>query len=123
VVDVFPVDQQPQVRLTLSEVIIGIVSQQLLRRMDGQGRIAALEIMVGNHAIGHLIREGKSHQVNNVIMTGKKEGMQLMDSHLKELVDRRVVAPEDAARFAEEPEAILAYARSRDGKQPTMTTK
>lgn len=121
IVDAFPVDQQPQIRLTLSEVIVGVVSQQLIRRMDGKGRVAALEILVGNHAVAHLIREGKSHQVNNVIMTGKKEGMQLMDSHLKELIDRRVVSPEEAARFATEPETILAYGDAATRTKPVPT--
>lgn len=121
VVDVFPVDQQPQVRLTLSEVIVGIVSQQLLRRADGKGRVAALEVMVGNHAIAHLIREGKSHQVNNVMVTGKKEGMQLLDNHLRELIDRRVVTAEEAARFALEPEAILIYGQSAEKKSTIPT--
>jgi twitching motility protein PilT len=118
IVDVFPVDQQPQVRLTMSEVLVGICSQQLLRRMDGQGRIAAFEILVGNHAINHLIREGKSHQVNNVIMTSKREGMQLLDVHLKELITRRVVTPEEAARYAADPPAVLAHGKLVAKKTP-----
>jgi twitching motility protein PilT len=111
IVDVFPVDQQPQVRLTLSEVLVGICSQQLLRRMDGQGRIAALEILVGNHAVNNLIREGKSHQVNDVIMAGKKVGMQLLDAHLKELMTQRIVTAEEAARYAADPVAVLAHGK------------
>lgn len=118
VVDVFPVDQQPQVRLTLSEVLVGICSQQLLRRADGQGRVAALEILVGNHAINHLIREGKSHQVNNVIMTSKKEGMQLLDAHLKELISQRTVSPEEAARYALEPATVLAHGKQISKASP-----
>lgn len=122
IVDAFPVDQQPQIRLTLSEVMLGVISQQLLRRMDGTGRVAALEILVGNHAVAHLIREGKSHQVNNIIMTGKKEGMQLMDSHLRDLIDRRIVTVEEATRFAAEPEAILAYGEATEKNRPVPTT-
>jgi len=110
VADVFPADQQPAIRLTLSEVLSGICSQQLLRRADGKGRIAALEVMVGTHAVRNLIREGKSHLVNNVIMTAKKEGMQLLDQHLKDLVTQKLVKAEEAARYAIDPGAILALA-------------
>jgi twitching motility protein PilT len=108
VADAFPVDQQPAVRLTLSEVLVGICSQQLLRRADGRGRVAALEVMVGTHAVRNLIREGKSHLVNNVIMTAKKEGMQLLDQHLKDLVLQGIVVPDEAARYAVDAAAILA---------------
>jgi twitching motility protein PilT len=108
IADAFPVDQQAAVRLTLSEVLVGICSQQLLRRADGVGRVAALEIMVGTPAIRNLIREGKSHLVPNVIMTAKKEGMQLLDQHLRELVSRRIVSADEAARYATEPQTMLS---------------
>jgi twitching motility protein PilT len=110
VADAFPADQQPAIRLTLSEVLVGICSQQLLKRADGSGRVAALEVMLGTHPVRNLIREGKSHLVNNVIMTAKKEGMQLLDQHLKDLVTQGVVTADEAARFAVEPQAILALA-------------
>ena len=120
VADAFPVDQQAQVRLSLSEVLVGIYSQQLLRRQDGKGRVAALEIMVGTPAVRTMIRESKGHQVNNVIMTGKKEGMKLLDQHFKELIAD--VSGEEAARFAAEPDAILAFARSGGRLQPEPAT-
>jgi twitching motility protein PilT len=106
IVDAFPVSQQPQVRLVLSEVLIGICSQQLLRKKDGNGRIAAMEVLIGNHAVRNLIREKKTHQINNVILTGRKEGMQLMDMHLRDLVERGIVSSEEAMRFAEDPSSI-----------------
>ncbi len=115
--DAFPVSQQAAVRLAFSEVLNGVCSQQLLRRSDGNGRVAAMEVLVGTPAVRTMIREGKSHQVNNVIMTGKKEGMKLLDQHLKELISDGVVTGEEAARFADEPETILAFARS-GGKLP-----
>ncbi len=115
VIDSFPVDQQAQVRLALSEVLIGICSQQLLRRADGAGRVAALEIMVRNHAVANLIREAKTHQINNSIQMGRKEGMQLMDQHLLELVNARIVTPEEAARFSENPQALLAQKAAAAG--------
>lgn len=112
IADAFPVDQQPGVRLALSEVLVGICSQQLLRRKDGTGRVAALEILVGTRAVRTMIREGKNHQVNNVIQTGKKEGMKLLEQSLKDLITEGIVDAEEAARFAEEPGAIQSFARS-----------
>ncbi|MEK9500558.1 type IV pilus twitching motility protein PilT [Gaopeijia maritima] len=112
VADAFPADQQPGVRLTLSEVLVGICSQLLLRRADGNGRVAAQEILVGTQACRTLIRDGKSHHVNNVIQTGKKEGMILMDQQLKNLVGDGVVTAEEAARFADDPTAILAFGKT-----------
>jgi len=112
VIDAFPVDQQPQVRLALSEVLVGVCSQQLLRRADGVGRTAALEIMVRNHAVANLIREAKTHQIANTILMGRNEGMQLMDDHLKQMISQELVTAEEAARFSENPQAILAHGKS-----------
>jgi len=112
VADAFPSEQQEAVRLTLSEVLIGVCSQQLLRTADKKGRIAAMEIMVATPAIRTMIRERKSHQVNNVIMTGKKLGMRLLDQHLKELISAGQVTGEEAARYAAEPDVVLAFANS-----------
>lgn len=121
VADVFQSDQQA-VRLTLSEVLVGICSQQLVRRADGNGRVAAIEILVGTHAARNLIREGKSHHVQNVIMTGRKEGMQLLDQHLKELVAQGVITGEEAARFAADPAGMLAFAKSPRQRDPAAIT-
>ncbi|MBN1141715.1 MAG: type IV pilus twitching motility protein PilT [Deltaproteobacteria bacterium] len=107
VVDPFPATQQTQVRHMLAEVLVGICSQQLLRRADKKGRVAALEILVGNPAIRTLIREQKSHLINNAILTNRKEGMQLMDQHLKQLVADGVVTNDEALRFAGESQGFL----------------
>lgn len=112
VADAFPSEQQEAVRLTLSEVLIGVCSQQLLRTADKKGRVAAMEIMVATPAIRTMIRERKTHQVNNVIMTGKKLGMRLLDQHLKELISEGRVTGEEAARYATEPDVVLAFANS-----------
>jgi twitching motility protein PilT len=108
IVDVFGPDEQAQVRLALSEVLVGICSQQLLRRSDGTGRVAALEIMVRNHAIANLIRDAKPHHIKNVILTGRKEGMQLLDQHLKELVQQRAITLDEAERYAEDPVNLMS---------------
>ncbi len=123
VADAFPVEQQAAIRLTLSEVLVGICSQQLLRRSDGEGRVAALEILVGTHAVRNLIREGKSHLVNNVIMTAKKEGMQLLDQHLKDLVTQGAVTADEAARYAVDPQAIYALVQKVVTKVSPVTVE
>ena len=100
IIDVFPKDAQEQVRAMLSESLKGVVCQQLLRTADGKGRIAALEIMLGNAAIGNLIREGKTFQLPSIIQTAKGEGMQLMDAHLMDLLTSQKITAEEALRCA-----------------------
>ena len=123
IVDAFPVDQQPQVRLMLSEVLIGICSQQLLRRADKHGRIAAMEILLGNHAVRNLIREKKTHQLENVLTTGRKEGMRSLDTHLKELVSENIVTVEEAMRVAADPQALQLQTRARQAPSPAMSNQ
>ncbi|MCD6582310.1 MAG: type IV pilus twitching motility protein PilT [Desulfuromusa sp.] len=100
IIDVFPKDAQEQVRSMLSESLKGVVCQQLLRTADGKGRVAALEIMLGNAAIGNLIREAKTFQIPSIIQTAKGEGMQLMDTHLMELLNAEKITAEEAHRCA-----------------------
>lgn len=99
-IDAFPAGQHAQVRAMLAESLRGVVAQQLLRRSDGKGRVAALELLVNTQAIGHLIREAKTFQIPSVIQTGRKEGMQLLDQHLTELVNTQTIAPAEALRYA-----------------------
>jgi twitching motility protein PilT len=96
IIDVFPTTQQAQIRTMLSESLKGVVAQQLLRKSDGQGRVAAVEVMVLNQAIQNLIREGKTYQILSVLQTGKTGGMQTMESHLKQLVEKGLVTREEA---------------------------
>ncbi len=98
-VNVFPTGQQEQIRTMLAESLRGVVAQQLLRTLDGK-RCAALEILRVNGASANLIREGKTFQLPSVIQTGRKEGMQLMDQALQELVTAKKVSLEEARRFA-----------------------
>ena len=100
--DVFPVDQRDQIRVMVSESLRGIVSQQLIPRADGRGRVLAMEILTNNPAVGNIIREAKTFMLPGVIQTGRKQGMKLMDESLRELVARGLIAPEEAvARAAE----------------------
>ena len=96
IIDSFPPHQQPQIRAQLSLTLRAVVSQLLLPRLDGHGRVAAREIMFVNQAIQNLIREDKVHQIPNVIATSLREDMLCMDDALGELVDRSLIAFETA---------------------------
>lgn len=85
IVDMFPSEQQQQIRTQLSTVCEGVISQQLVQTIDGRKRVAALEVMVANPAIRNLIRENKTYQIQNIIQTGSKHGMQSMDQELVNL--------------------------------------
>ena len=82
--DVFPADQRDQIRMMVSESLRGIVSQQLIPRADGQGRVVAMEIMLNSPAIANVIREAKTFMLPGIIQTGKKAGMILMDESVAE---------------------------------------
>ncbi len=85
IIDVFPHEQQSQIRAVVSEVLKGVVAQTLLRRKGG-GRVAALEVLVGSHAVSNLIREGKNHQIFNIMLTSKAQGNMLLNEQLEKLV-------------------------------------
>ena len=95
IVSLFPTEQQNTIRATLSDVLKGVVSQNLLRRIGG-GRVAALEIMVVNSAVANLIREGKTHQIGNAMQTGKAAGNQLLNDSLAALVNAKTVEYDEA---------------------------
>jgi twitching motility protein PilT len=96
VVEIFPANQQGQVRSTLADALKAVVSQTLLKRIDVKGRVAALEILICTPAVRNLIREGKTYQIPSVMQTGKKYGMQSLDDHLLELLQQRKISAEDA---------------------------
>ncbi|HEY7162250.1 MAG TPA: type IV pilus twitching motility protein PilT [Acidobacteriota bacterium] len=96
IVDVFPPDQQNQVRIMLSDSLKGIVAQQLLRTKDGKGRVAVNEILFGSQALSTVIREGKIQQIMSLIQAGKGEGMQSIDGALTDLVHKGVITADEA---------------------------
>lgn len=114
IIDVFPSHQQQQVRVQLANSVEGVVSQLLLPKADGLGRVAVREVMVVTPAISNLVREGKTHQIYSAIETGSKFGMVSMDSSLIELVRQRVITPDVAISKSSNPESI----RARLGGQP-----
>ncbi len=102
-IGVFPPDQQTQVRTMLSESLRAVVSQRMVVRADGTGRVPVLEVLIVNKAISNLIRENKSFQIRSVLQTGASQGMNLLDSSLEALVKQGVITKEEALRHAEEP--------------------
>lgn len=103
IIDVFPTHQQQQIRMQLSVNLVGVVSQALVKRKDGRGRIAAHEVMVATGAVRNLIRENKSYQIGSIIQTGSRQKMNTLDQSLASLVDRSLVAREDARQRAKDP--------------------
>ena len=107
--DVFPVDQQDQIRVMVSESLRGIISQQLVPRVDGAGRALALETLTNTPAIANVIREAKTYMLPGIIQTGKKQGMQLMDDALTQLYDRGLITGEEAYARAEQKQMMRQH--------------
>jgi twitching motility protein PilT len=109
VIDVFPPAQQSQIRTMFSESILAVITQNLLKKSDGKGRIAALEIMIGTPAIKNLIREGKIAQIPGMMQTGKKFEMQTMDATLADLYNKGVVSKEVVTPYLTNPSVLTSY--------------
>ena len=103
IIDVFPPNQQQQVRVQLASVLECIISQQLIRREDGRGRVAALEVLFANTAIRNMIRENKTYQIISAMQTGKRQGMQTMDDAIYELFLRGDISADSAVSYAQKP--------------------
>ncbi|UTH75828.1 type IV pilus twitching motility protein PilT [Chromobacterium sp. IIBBL 290-4] len=106
IVDVFPAGEKEMVRSMLSESVRAVIAQTLLKTKDGQGRVAAHEIMIGTPAIRNLIRENKIAQINSMIQTGQQYGMQSLDQCLTDLVRRNIVSPGEARAKATNKDAF-----------------
>src|SRR5437588_7530490 len=104
--DVFPVDQQEQIRIMVSESLRGIISQQLVPRADGKGRDRARETLTNTPAVANVIREAKTYMLPGIIQTGKKQGMQLMDDALADLYGRGLISPEEALARADQKQEM-----------------
>ena len=103
IIDVFPPEQQTQIRVQLASVIVAVISQALIPRIDKPGRIAAHDVLIATPAIRNLIREGKTYQVNSELQTGKKYGMKYLDDVLKQYYTDGIISYESALEFAQEP--------------------
>ncbi len=112
IIDVFPSDQQDQIRTQFSMALAAVLSQRLVPRIGG-GRVAAYEVLMGTPAISNIIREGKVRQLRNLIATGQKDGMMVMEQSLAALVHRGIISYEDA---------VAASVSSRRDRRPWQRT-
>jgi twitching motility protein PilT len=96
VIEVFPSSEQAQIRSTLSDGLRAVIAQVLFKRIDKKGRCVALEILIANAAVRNLIREGKTHQINSMMQTGKKYGMQLLDDAIMDLLNKGWIGGDEA---------------------------
>jgi twitching motility protein PilT len=107
--DVFPSDQQEQIRVMVSESLRGVISHQLIPKKDGTGRVLALEILTNTPAVANVIREAKTYMLPGIIQTGKKQGMRLMDDTLIDLYDRGLISAEEAYARADQKQEMRRY--------------
>lgn len=106
IIDTFPTHQQQQIRVQLSAVLVCIISQTLIPNITEDGRVAAFEVMHANSAVRNLIREGKTHQLQSVIQTSKREGMSTLDDYLMKLYMERKISKESCIQYARDPEKM-----------------
>ncbi|WP_342432475.1 type IV pilus twitching motility protein PilT [Neobacillus sp. FSL H8-0543] len=102
IIDVFPPAQQPQIRVQLASVLVGVISQRLFPTVDKKGRKAATEILVNNPAIANLIRNEKIHQIQSTMQTSRAQGMHTLEMSLRELLDRNLIQKEAAQKYLQE---------------------
>jgi twitching motility protein PilT len=107
--DVFPSDQQEQIRVMVSESLRGVISCQLVPKADGTGRVLALEILTNTPAVANVIREAKTYMLPGIIQTGKKQGMRLMDDTLIDLYDRGLISAEEAYARANQKQMMRQH--------------
>jgi twitching motility protein PilT len=112
IIDQFPADQQSQIKTMLSDALIGVVSQTLLKRKE-KGRVGAYEVLVVTPAASNLIREGKNYQIATIMQTGKAQGMQMINTHLTELVEKNIVDAEEAISKAIDKESLKTSLRGK----------
>ncbi|MCP4683560.1 MAG: type IV pilus twitching motility protein PilT [Desulfobacterales bacterium] len=109
IIEVFPENQQQQVRNTLADGIRAVICQALFKRIDKRGRVAATEIMLGTPAVRNLIRESKTFQIPSMLQTGKKYGMHTSDDSILDLLNKKIISSEEAYAKAEEKSKFLPF--------------
>ena len=109
VLDVFPVDQQEQIRIMISESLRGVISQQLIPRADGTGRVLAIETLTNTPAVSNVIREARTFMLPGIIQTGRKQGMQLMDDALIDLHKQGLITAEEALARADQKQIVRQH--------------
>lgn len=109
IIDQFPAQQQEQMRILLAQVLRGVITQTLIPKADGSGRVAAFEIMICNDAISNMIRENKCHQINSALQTGQRNGMQSLDYHIAQLVKAKMITYEAGLERSVDPVQLRKY--------------
>jgi twitching motility protein PilT len=123
ILDVFPVDQQEQIRIMISESLRGVISQQLIPRAGGIGRVLAIETLTNTPAVSNMIREARTFMLPGIIQTGRKQGMQLMDDALIELHSKGLITAEEALARADQKQIVRQHMQSVVHKpQPAVFT-
>jgi twitching motility protein PilT len=114
IIDIFPPAQQPQIRTMVSESLRGVVSQILVKKADGTGMVAVLEILVGTISLANLIRDGKTFQIPSIMQTGKHLGMQTMDDALLKKVEQGIITLVDAYQYATNKNLFISRMKPED---------
>jgi twitching motility protein PilT len=112
VIEVFPSNEQAQIRSTLADGIRAVISQTLFKRVDKKGRCAALEILIANSAVRNLVRESKTFQIPSMIQTGKKYGMQLLDDAIMDLLNKGWIGGDDAYQKCNDKARFRQYLKN-----------
>lgn len=102
IIDVFPPAQQPQIRVQLASVLVGVISQRLFPTLDKKGRKAATEVLVNNPAIANLIRNEKIHQIQSTMQTSRAQGMHTLEMSIRDLIERNLIQKEAATKYLQE---------------------
>jgi twitching motility protein PilT len=110
IIDVFPPHQQHQIRAQLANALQGIITQTLIPKRGGHGRVVACEVLVPTPGVRNLIREGKNHQIYSAMQTGGKFGMQTMDAALVDLMQSGLISHEEAEKRSSNPEELRRLA-------------
>ena len=121
IIDVFPAERRDQIQLMLAGTLQGVISQRLLPA-EGGGRVAAYEVLMANEAVKNLVREGKSRQLRNTMISGQQEGMQTMEMDLARLVSSGIISFDTAAEISQYPKEILAQAATYRSQMQAQAT-
>ncbi|MEO6124370.1 MAG: ATPase, T2SS/T4P/T4SS family, partial [Ilumatobacteraceae bacterium] len=121
IVDVFPAERRDQIQIQLAGALQGVISQRLVA-VEGGGRVAAYEVLLGTEAVRNLVREGKSRQMRNVITTSQKDGMQTIEMDLARLVASGLLTMEAACEVSAYPKEIMAHAATSRAQMQAQAT-
>ncbi|HFC97498.1 MAG TPA: type IV pilus twitching motility protein PilT [Thermosulfurimonas dismutans] len=114
IIEIFPHEQQPQIRSSLSESLRAVISQTMFKRIDRPGRIVALEILIATPAVRNLIREGKTYQIPSIIQTGRKYGMISLDDCIMDYLQKGYISPEEALNKAIDKSRFMPFVKKAE---------